>query len=192
LNTFTSFTVLLAEQHSVSRSSFITTAVTSLASAVVMTTTVSVQNANAAKYGSFGTDSTTGMITPQTAEIDKELLKSSSVKDAINTIQKVRTAVAQVQSTLQSNPQTTISSAKLIGDPYKIRESCNVINTLFDEDTQRYTDRLIRSIVQDLIEIDIAATQKDGIERSTRRYDNVQNKLTKLITNIDNLLAFTV
>jgi hypothetical protein len=80
----------------------------------------------------------------------------------------------------------------MIGDPYKIRDSCNVINTVFDEDTQRYTDRLIRGIVQDLVEIDIAASQKDGIARSTRRYDNVQKKLTKLAKSIDDFLAFAV
>ena len=149
------------------------------------------QSAQAAKYGSFGTDSTTGAITPQTAEIDTDLLKSSSVKGAIQDIQKVRAAVTTVQSTLQSNPQESVIATSMIGDPYKIRDSCNVINTILDEDTQRYTDRLIRNIVQDLIEIDIAAKQKEGIARSTRRYDNVQNKLTKLATSIDELLAFT-
>jgi uncharacterized protein YycO len=119
-------------------------------------------------------------------------LKSSSVKDAIQAIQKVRSAVTTVQTTLESNPQSSVVATSMIGDPYKIRDSCNVINTILDEDTQRYTDRLIRNIVQDLIEIDIAAAQKEGIARSTRRYDNVQNKLTKLAKSIDELLAFTV
>jgi hypothetical protein len=171
------------------RASFVSSIVTTIGSSLFVALP---QSAQAAKYGSFGTDSTTGAITPQTAEIDTDLLKSSSVKDAINAIQKARTAVTTVQTTLQSNPQSSVIATSMIGDPYKIRESCNVINTILDEDTQRYTDRLIRNIVQDLIEIDIAAAQKDGIARSTRRYDNVQNKLTKLAKSIDELLAFTV
>lgn len=166
--------------------------VTSIVSSVLAVSAVTVpQSAYAAKYGSFGTDSATGAITPQTAEIDTDLLKSSSVKEAINAIQKVRTAVSTVQTTLEGNPQSSVIATSMIGDPYKIRESCNVINTILDEDTQRYTDRLIRNIVQDLVEIDIAAAQKDGIARSARRYDNVQNKLTKLAKSIDELLAFT-
>ena len=169
------------------RASFVSSIVTSLLVASSVPST-----AQAAKYGSFGTDSTTGAITPQTAEIDTELLKSSSVKDAISAIQKVRTAVTNVQTSLASNPQSNVVATSMIGDPYKVRESCNIINTILDEDTQRYTDRLIRNIVQDLIEIDTAATQKEGIARSARRYDNVQNKLTKLAKSIDELLAFTV
>ena len=179
------------ESTATTRASFVSSIITTIGSSVLVASSLP-QSAQAAKYGSFGTDSTTGAITPKTAEIDIDLLKSSSVKDAINAIQKVRTSITNVQSSLQSNPQSSVIATSMIGDPYKIRESCNVINTILDEDTQRYTDRLIRNIVQDLVEIDIAAAQKDGIARSARRYDNVQNKLTKLAKSIDELLAFTV
>ena len=188
-----SWSALHAEQPHVStRASFLSSIVTTSIVGASVQFLVPTQPAQAAKYGSFGTDSTTGTITPQTAEIDTDLLKSSTVKDAIQAIQKVRSAVTTVQTTLESNPQTSVVATSMIGDPYKIRDSCNVINTILDEDTQRYTDRLIRNIVQDLIEIDIAAAQKEGISRSARRYDNVQNKLTKLAKSIDELLAFTV
>jgi hypothetical protein len=131
------------------------------------------------------------MIQPSTAEIDYDLLKSSPVKDAIVTIQKARASVSQLQTLLLADPQAVVTSAA-VGDPYKLREALNLINRAFDEDTQRNTDRLIRGVVQDLVEFDIAAAQKDGIARSTRRLDNVNSKLFKLARTFDDFLAFAV
>jgi hypothetical protein len=166
----------------VSRAAFVT---------ALVTTGGFLSPAQAAKYGAFGADSTTGGIDRSTAEIDAAILQSAAVKDAIRTIQTARERVTQLQALLQTDPQAVVKSTS-VGDPYQLRDALNCINAAFDEDTQRNTDRLIRGVVQDLIEIDTAAAQKAGIARSARRLDTVNQKLLKLARTFDDFLAFTV
>jgi hypothetical protein len=64
------------------------------------------------------------------------------------------------------------------------------MNTAFEEDTQRGTDRLIRNIIQDITELEAANNQKEGIERSPRRLEIMMGKLAKLDKAFDDLLAF--
>ena len=71
-----------------------------------------------------------------------------------------------------------------------LRDTLNVLNTALDEDSQKGTDRLIRAIMQDITELEIANTQKDGIPRSPRRLEIMQGKLSKLDKAFSDYLAF--
>jgi len=100
--------------------------------------------------------------------------------------------VNSMQSALESNPQTNVKPviAKEL-DFADLRASLNTVNSAFEEDTQRGTDRLIRVIMQDITELETANSQKEGIERSPRRLEIMKGKLAKLDKAFDDYLAFS-
>lgn len=96
-----------------------------------------------------------------------------------------------MKATLQANSQVNLGPVlKKEFDFGKLRAELNTLNSAFDEDTQRGTDRLIRGILQDLTELEVSNGQKDGIERSPRRLANMLAKLDKLQGAFDELLKF--
>lgn len=144
----------------------------------------------AAKYGSFGAGSPE-VLNPAEADVDREILASGPVQAALKKVQAYQQAVARLQSTLAADPQANIRSTLLKElDAAGLRETLNAVNTAFDEDTQRGTDRLIRVILQDITELEQANAQKEGIPRSPRRLDIMNGKLTKLSQAFGDYLAF--
>lgn len=147
-------------------------------------------SAVAAKYGAIGTSSP-GVLDPKDAIIDDEIFQSSSVQSALKSVQKYAAMVGEMKSSLDANSQVNLGPyLRKEFDFSKLRSSLNELNSAFDEETQRGTDRLIRGIMQDLTELETANAQKDGIERSERRVANMNAKLNKLQTAFNDLLAF--
>jgi len=148
------------------------------------------QAAQAAKYGSIGAGSP-NVLNPSDAEIDTEILGSSKVQDALKKVKGYKSAVNTMQSALESNPQYNVKPVIMKElDISNLRDSLNVVNSAFEEDTQRGTDKLIRVILQDITELEQANNQKDGIERSPRRLATMQGKLAKLDKAFSDYLAF--
>lgn len=146
--------------------------------------------ASAAKYGSIGAGSP-NVINPSDAEIDMDILGSSKVQDALKKVKGYKSAVNTMQSALESNPQYNVKPVIVKElDFANLRDSLNVVNSAFEEDTQRGTDKLIRVILQDITELEQANAQKDGIERSPRRLEIMKGKLVKLDKAFDDYLAF--
>jgi hypothetical protein len=92
---------------------------------------------------------------------------------------------------LDKNPQTDVGGyVRKEFDFVKVRSELNIINTAFDEDTQRGTDRIIRNILQDITEVETSNKQKEGVERSERRLEILKGKLVKLDQAFSDILAF--
>jgi hypothetical protein len=146
--------------------------------------------ANAAKYGGVGAGSP-GVLNPKDAIIDDEILASSAVQDALKSVKGYAALVAEMKKALGDNDQVNLGPAlRKQFDFGKLRADLNSLNSAFDEDTQRGTDRLVRGILQDLTELEVANSQKEGIERSPRRVANMNGKLDKLQGSFNDLLAF--
>lgn len=147
--------------------------------------------ASAAKYGSIGSDSP-GVLDPSEAILDDEVFATAAVQDALKQVKGYSALVTEMKSALASNDQVNLGpTIRKQFDFSKLRADMNTLNSAFDEDTQRGTDRLIRVILQDLTELEAANNQKEGIERSPRRVANMNAKLDKLQKTFDDLLAFT-
>jgi len=171
------------------RSDFIATAAAALVtgSAALLSQP---QPAAAAKYGSFGAGSPE-VLDPSQADVDADILGSSKVQDALKKVRGYKGAVNSMQTALESNPQYNVKPVILKElDFANLRDSLNTVNSAFEEDTQRGTDRLIRVILQDITELEQANNQKDGIERSARRVEIMQGKLAKLDKAFNDYLAF--
>jgi hypothetical protein len=147
--------------------------------------------ASAAKYGSFGVDSP-NIGNPKDAIIDEEIFKSGTVQKALKETKTYAAKVGLLKEKLTADSQVDLGPfIRKEFDFVALRNELNTLNTAFDEDTQRGTDRLIRGIIQDLVEVEIANKQKDGIERSERRASIMFAKLEKLQASFNDLLAFS-
>lgn len=144
----------------------------------------------AAKYGGFGAGSPE-VLDPADADVDREVLGSSSVQKALEEVKSYKATVQSMQKTLETDPQANVKPviAKEL-DFSKLRVSLNTLNSAFEEDTQRGTDRLIRAIMQDITELEIANAVKEGAPRSQRRLDIMKGKLAKLDQAFSDYLAF--
>lgn len=158
--------------------------------AAAATLTLAPQNANAAKYGSFGAGSPE-VLDPASAIIDDEILASDAVQAAFSKVKSYQSTVASLKSTLLSNKQADIGpSIRKDLDFVALRTDLNTLNTAFDEDTQRGTDRLVRLIMQDITELETANKQKEGVSRSEKRLSIMMGKLDKLEKAFGDYLAF--
>lgn len=145
----------------------------------------------AAKYGSFGAGSPE-VLDPKEAIVDSDILASSAVQNALQGVKAYLSAVQSIQEALEKNPQADVGPfLRKEFDFAKLRTDLNTLNTAFDEDTQRGTDRLIRNIMQDITELETANKQKDGVERSERRLSIMKGKLAKLSQAFSDYIAFT-
>lgn len=146
--------------------------------------------ANAAKYGSFGAGSPE-VLDPATAIIDDEILASEAVQKAFAAVKNYKASVEAMKATLDKDDQADIGPVvRKELDFVQLRADLNTLNTAFDEDTQRGTDRLVRLIMQDVTELETANKQKAGVKRSEIRLNIMYGKLEKLNKAFSDYLAF--
>jgi hypothetical protein len=153
---------------------------------------VTPSTASAAKYGGFGAGSPEVLL-PSDVDIDADVLKSGPVQSALGKVKSHRDVVSKMKSMLAGDGQVNLRSTIIKElDLSVLRASLNTVNSALDEDGQRGTDRLIRVILQDVTELEIANTQKEGVPRSPRRLEILENKLAKLDQAFADYLAFFV
>jgi hypothetical protein len=155
-----------------------------------VSTTAFPRIASAAKYGGFGAGSPE-VLDPKEAIVDADVLATSAVQNALSGVKSYLGAVKSIQEALEKNPQADVGPfLRKEFDFSKLRTDLNTLNSAFDEETQRGTDRLIRNILQDITELETANKQKEGVERSDRRLDIMKSKLAKLSQAFSDYLAF--
>lgn len=160
------------------------------AAAVAASLTLLPGQANAAKYGGFGSGSPE-VIDPKDAIVDEDVLKSDSVQKGIAAVRGYKQSVVDMKATLASDSQADIGpKIRKDFDFSVVRTDLNAINAALDEDTQRGTDRIVRAILQDITELEVTQKQKPGVARSETRLSNVNKKLDKLEKSFDDYLAF--
>ena len=180
---FSDETVLQAEQQQ-TRGAFLSQA------AVAAAASLFVPASNAADYGGFGRGSYS-VLDPSDADIDRDIMGSGSVQSALGKVKNYQSKVKEMQASLVADNQANLKRTIVRDfDFAALRDTLNVINQAIDEDSQRGTDRLIRAIMQDLTELEIANTQKDGVPRSPRRLEIMNGKLAKLDKAFNDYLAF--
>mmetsp|Transcript_19629 Transcript_19629/g.47379 ORF Transcript_19629/g.47379 Transcript_19629/m.47379 type:complete len:210 (+) Transcript_19629:254-883(+) len=131
------------------------------------------------------------VLDPKEAIIDDEILASSAVQGALKDVAQYSSLVSQMKAKLQADSQVNLGPVlRKEFDFSKLRASLNTLNSAFDEETQRGTDRLIRVILQDLSELEVANAQKDGIPRSDIRVGKMMGKLDKLENAFGDYLKF--
>merc|ERR1712157_579462 len=119
------------------------------------------------------------------------ILASEGVQKSLKEVQTFLDSVQSMQAALAKDSQADIGpTIRREFDFSKLRVSLNTLNSAFDEDTQRGTDRIIRIIIQDITELEASNKVKEGGVRSERRLGIMNGKLTKLAKAFDDFLAF--
>eukprot|EP00536_Pseudo-nitzschia_multiseries_P000052 jgi/Psemu1/233212/estExt_Genewise1.C_20139 len=132
------------------------------------------------------------VIDPKEAIVDDEIFKTAPVQKALKAVKQYASTVKEMKKALSANSQVDLKP--VIRKEFEfsaLRADLNTLNTAFDEDTQRGTDRLIRVILQDLNELEVANAQKEGIPRSDIRLSKMNGKLDKLQDAFDTLIKFS-
>ena len=132
------------------------------------------------------------VLDPKEAIIDEDIFKTAAVQKSLKCIKSYASAVTDMKKSLAANSQVDLKPVLRKEFEFSsLRAELNTLNSAFDEDTQRGTDRLIRVILQDLNELEVANGQKEGIPRSDVRVAKMNGKLDKLQNAFDTLLKFS-
>mmetsp|Transcript_6266 Transcript_6266/g.11892 ORF Transcript_6266/g.11892 Transcript_6266/m.11892 type:complete len:199 (+) Transcript_6266:32-628(+) len=127
---------------------------------------------------------------PSEAVVDKDVLGSDAVQKSLNNVKGYLSTARGLKDEVSKNSQADIIPGIRSGFEFSaLRSDLNTITTIFDEETQRATDRVNRVIMQDITELEASAKFK-GEGRSEIRLKNVVAKLDKLEKAFEELLAF--
>ena len=134
----------------------------------------------------------TAVIDPKDAIVDDQVFRTIPVQKALKAVKKYANTVAEMKKALSANSQIDLKPVLRKEFEFAaLRSDLNTLNTAYDEDTQRGTDRLIRVILQDLNELEVANAQKEGIPRSDIRLAKMNGKLDKLQDAFNTFLKFS-
>lgn len=129
---------------------------------------------------------------PADADIDDDLLKSKDVQAGLESLKTYKSsAKALKQSFDKDTNMPLIPSIRKDFDFSKLRSDLNIVTTVFDDTTQLTIDRLSRSILYDLTELENASRFKKGEEaRTEKKVANVAKWFNKLDTDFDAFLSY--
>merc|ERR1712070_13419 len=129
---------------------------------------------------------------PADAEKDDDLLATKEVQNAIESIKTYRTSASALKAKFDGD--TNLVLIPLIRKDFdfsKLRDDLNLATAVFDETTQQTTDRIQRSILYDLTELENASRIKKGeTERTAKKIANVNKWFDKLDKDFGELLAY--
>merc|ERR1719331_3375803 len=129
---------------------------------------------------------------PKDAEKDDELLQTKEVQRGLENLKNYKKAAIDLKAKFQAdNNSVLIPQIRSQFDFSKVRDDLNALTMVFDEQTQLTTDRISRSILYDLTELENASRFKKGeTERTEKKIANVQKWFGKLDTDFDLFLAY--
>jgi len=131
------------------------------------------------------------VVKPKDAIKNMELQKSSEVQGNLGKLNDYLSIVKELKADMVKDSQALINKkVRASLEVSKLRNVLNGVNVVFDEDTQRGTDRLIRDIIQDVFELENVTQLKSGATRSARKITVVNKRLEKLEKALTELLKF--
>jgi len=130
---------------------------------------------------------------PKDADKDDDVLKTKEVQAGLENIKVYKTSAASLKSKFLSDSNVNLIPAiRKDFDFSKVRDDLNVVSTVFDDQTQLTIDRIARSILYDLTELENASRFKKGEDqvRTPKKVANVEKWFGKLDVDLDTLLAY--
>ena len=134
-----------------------------------------------------------GMETVKAADAvrDTEAADSASVRKAVKELNEMSVATLRIKSAVDADPNfDVVSCVRKDLNVGGVRDTFNALNAVYDEDTQKSTDRLQRGILQDLFEVEASAKMTPGADRSPKKLAATKEKLDKLERAFVKLDAF--
>lgn len=130
-------------------------------------------------------------VAPSSDIIDRDVLAKPEAKAALAKLRTYSEDIDRLYSDFKKDPQIELSaSVKKISSISELREALNIVNEAIDEDTQLKTDKVVRGIIQDIGELEIAAALKPGSSRTKRKIERTGDWFDKLTGDFKRLLSF--
>ncbi|CBN79103.1 conserved unknown protein [Ectocarpus siliculosus] len=136
-------------------------------------------------------DKWAGVLDPRSAVKDSDKMASDGVKKDLAALKNYQSATKDISDTLAKDPQANVLPK--VQQTFKFaefRQVLNGVNDVFDEDTQRGTDLIIRNMLQDALELSQASKMKPDVPRSPRKVEILNKKLMKLDQAFEKLNAY--
>merc|ERR1719502_837613 len=129
---------------------------------------------------------------PKDADIDDELLESKAVQSGLTNLKGYKSSASALKATFMSDTNAQlIPTIRKDFDFSALRNDLNVVATVFDDTTQLTTDRIARSILYDLTELENASRlKKEETTRTPKKIANVQKWFDKLDGDFAAFLAY--
>lgn len=122
--------------------------------------------------------------------IDKEALAKPELQAGLKDLTATRSKIDGLFAGFKENPNIQLTASIQSFSIVKLRNDLNALTTALDEDTQLKTDKLVRSIIQDLVELDQATRVKEGAERTPKKIQATQKWFTQTIGDFDKFIAY--
>ena len=127
------------------------------------------------------------------AVLDEDALRSGSVQGALNEFKSYAVGVVRLREVLNNDNQFDVGKVlKKEYDYVKVRATFNKLTPLWDEDTQRGVDRLMRGVLQDITEAEAASKYNDEGVRTPKKLTLLTAKLDKLDGSMRKLFGYCI
>lgn len=120
-----------------------------------------------------------------------DAMGKEKVKKSLGNLKELFNGIKNVRGEFEGDPKmfdVGSNVKKIVGGVAKLREDLNNVNEVFDEDTQKKTDRLVRGIIQDVEEVEVVSLIKGG-GRTEKKIERTRDWLTKVQGDFEKLLG---
>ena len=131
--------------------------------------------------------------TPKDADRDDELLGTAKVQASLKNLNTYKSSAVAMRASFQKDTNAALIPAiRKYFDFAVLRTDLNTLGSVFDDQTQETLDRLARSVLYDLTELENASRFKKGSEpvRTAKMVEQVDKWFGKLDTDFDQVLAY--
>ncbi|CAN8071155.1 unnamed protein product [Agarophyton chilense] len=130
-------------------------------------------------------------LVPSENIVDKSLLETKEAKAALGILKDYEGKISDLYSQFKQDPQLDLtSSVRKLVNISELRNALNVVNEAIDELSQTETDKIVRGIIQDIGELEVAATLKKGSQRTMKKIERTTDWLDKITGDFTKLLSF--
>ena len=125
--------------------------------------------------------------------LDEEALRSGAVQSALGEFKNYAVGIVRLREALAKDDQFDTSKVlKKDYDYVKVRATFNKLEPIWDEDTQKGVDRLMRGVLQDITEAEAAGKYNEAGARTPKKLTLLTSKLDKLDGELRKLFGYCV
>ena len=123
-------------------------------------------------------------------QLIKEELAKPEVQAGLKNLQATRDKINALYDGFKQNQNLQLTASISSFSIVKLRDDLNKLTTALDEDTQIKTDKIVRVIIQDLVELEQATKLKEGTDRTPKRVAATNKWFTQTLGDFDKFLAY--
>lgn len=124
--------------------------------------------------------------------VDGAVVQGKAAQAALQTLKNYNKSVGELYADFKSDSQVELTGKlNKIFSISQLRDALNTVNeAVVDEEAQKESDKVVRGIIQDIGELEMAASLKPGTKRTQKKIERTVDWFNKLISDFGRLLSF--